>query len=239
MGPLGAMGSLQISTLPSFGRFSSGFGLGNPYVNPYMSAGRGYGGMPAAAGYGGGSGYGMGGNPYATQAAGGYGMGMSPYPGVPAYGSASGVNPYTQPGGAGSAPATQAAPQTEYVTPATLLTAYGVPVENGHVQWPLAFRLMSLRDAEQVQQPLESLLLLAAAAEMKGQKAAPFVEDAEKAVAKLRHWLRERGDGMAIATLRDGSAFLRSLERALEKLKAEEIPATKNGAAGSHRPAPY
>jgi hypothetical protein len=239
MGPLSAVGSLQFSTLPSFGGFSSGFGLGNPYVNPYLSAVRGYGGMRAAPGYSGGYGYGMGGNSYGAPAGGGYGMGMSPYPGVPAYGGAQGVNPYAPTGGAGSAPATQAAPQPEYATPATLLTAYGVPVENGHVQWPMAFRLMNSREVEEMQQPVESLLLLTAVAEMKGQKATAFVEDVEKAVAKLRRWLRERGDGMAVATLRDGNAFLRSLERALAKMKAEEIPAKKNGAAGSYRPAPY
>jgi hypothetical protein len=181
----------------------------NPYPAPAMP-----GGTPAYNPSGSG-GYGMV-NPYAG-AYGGYGM-ANPYGG--GYGGyAAAANPYGQ-GGAAVARQSYQTPASSRADLSTVLTAYGIPNDRGKLRWPLAFRLMDPDESQEMRQPLEALLRLAAAASMRGAVAPEAIKAADKAAGRLRRWLRDQQVGMAEGTYRDADRFLRHVEQALKALSA-------------------
>lgn len=148
-------------------------------------------------------------NPYVSGLANPYLAGMAnPY--VPAY-----VPPYpmnyanpmpTNGYAATAAGATRAADQAAE-------GATGIPFENGHIKWPLAFRLLSPEKKQSLTDPLEAQLIALATQGAGGASA----NQAKKDVARLSTWLTEHRTDMAEATYDDGVAFLRSLDAVLAK----------------------
>jgi hypothetical protein len=170
----------------------------NPYFNPYLNTGY----NPYTAGYGS-SGYGSSGY-------------SAPYM---SYGGSSYASPTA---GASNAPANNipAYTPTSTKTKPSVLAAYGIPTENDHVAWPLAFRLMSPDQKRDVLEPLESELLVAATQAV-GDRANPSVLwQAKQSVEEARTWLLGHRNDMAAGTYRDGDRFLGTIERALKTMGA-------------------
>jgi hypothetical protein len=170
----------------------------NPYiVNTYSPAGYG--------GYGGG--YGDGYYP-----GGGYGGGYA----APTYGGGYGASPYVNTNYAANATSTIPA-YTPYDAPKkqdAVLSAFGVPNENGAIEWPLAFRLMP-PDRRQVLEKLESQLRVVASQTATGKASPVVVNEARRSIEELQSWLKSRRLDLASATYTEANTLLQNLGKTL------------------------
>lgn len=148
-------------------------------------------------------------NPYLATA-----PSMSPYP-MPMYASGSyGMMPYSN-------PYTSTSPGPAYGTmgaaPAAdvqIMPGLGIPFENGHVQWPLAFRLMGAEQKRDLADRLEGQLLA-----LGTDVANPgLARSAKHTVHQLAGWLTAHQTDMADATYRQGLEFLHGLDESLAGL---------------------
>jgi hypothetical protein len=165
----------------------------NPYagtmVNPYM---------PGA----------MATSPYAAM----------PYPNGSSYGTPMYTNTATSP-----IATTQATPKstsdTTSATPAQIaLGAYGISMNAGHIDWPLAFRLLSPDKKRELTDPLESQLL-ALAGQSSGATLNPaFSQEVKQNVDRLSAWLTAHQTDIAEATYQDGVAFLKNVKATVKAL---------------------
>ena len=187
-------------------------GLFNPYAAGYV---------PPAYSY---SGYGAG-APYSAAGYGGYSS-AAPYAGG-GYGSSYGasnayMNPYAQ-GYASAQPNSGIpaySPSASQSKQQSVLGALGIPNEDGAVQWPLAFRLMSPDKKRELLDPLESQLKVAAT-QAASDKANPAVlKQAKQNVEDLHKWLLPRRLDLAEGTYRDAVRFLAKLDNALATIRS-------------------
>ena len=150
-------------------------------------------------------------NPYATGLTNPYASGMAnPY--VPYY-----MPPYPMTNSAtsqqinGYSPA--AATNATRAQDQAAEGATGIPFENGHVKWPLAFRLLSPENKQKLTDPLEAQILALATHGAGGATTTAVKKD----IARLSSWLTQHRTDMADATYNDGAAFIRTLDEALGK----------------------
>jgi len=212
--PLNPLNQMAFTMSPFFNAFRNGVAVGSALTNPYFPT--------AVSGYP---------NPYAYPGNGSaYGTGSSTaaYGGgyvAPAYGAGYGNGGYYSPVNNG---AQQAQPTAipAYNGTATqgrqpsVLGAFGVPSEDNMVNWPLAFRLMSPEQRRTFLEPLEGNLQAAATQAAAGTANPSILRQARLSVDDLRDWLRSRRTEMAEGTYRDGEAFLRKLDTALQSMRA-------------------
>jgi hypothetical protein len=153
-------------------------------------------------------------NPYAMGAA------SSPYSSM--------MNPYSSSYGMsyGSGYSNNAAPTVNVQptsaptvsTQAIALGAYGIPTKGGHVEWPLAFRLLPPDKKRELTDTLESQLL-ALAGQGAGTMLNPaFFQGLKQNVTRLSAWLTEHQSDMAEATYRDGRDFLNNIKATVQAL---------------------
>jgi len=144
----------------------------------------------------------------------------SPYAYPNSYGGA--AAPYGN--GAGYVQASNAAPQTNVGAPPSpepkkqlaALAVLGIPSENGAVQWPLAFRLMSVDDRQKLLDPLD-LQLQSLASQVAADKTTPSaIRRVQLSLEKVEQWLRSRKVELAEGTFQDGVNFMARLESALQ-----------------------
>jgi hypothetical protein len=96
------------------------------------------------------------------------------------------------------------------------LESYGIPYENGHIKWPLAFRLLPPDKKEKVADRLEGQLV--AITQGSGGMVDPtLISGAKRNLTRLSSWLADHQTDMAEATYHDGLAFLHTLDEALTK----------------------
>ena len=100
----------------------------------------------------------------------------------------------------------------------SVLAAYNVPTENGAVQWPLAFRLMSPDQNRELLAPLEAQLQVAAIQAVGGKANPAVLREATTQVEALRQWLDEQRVNLAEGTYNDANAFLGVLDAALKTM---------------------
>lgn len=98
------------------------------------------------------------------------------------------------------------------------LGAYGIPNENGAIQWPLPFRLMAPDKKQELCDPLEAQLQVVTTQAAAGSVNPQLVKQAQQNVDRLREWLRQRRLDFAEETSREGDRFLRSIEDSLKKM---------------------
>jgi hypothetical protein len=226
-------GTFMNPVMPRMGGFTPPLQM-SPWMNPYMGSGTaspamfasppmnlgmaygGYGGLGMAGRYG------MGTNPYGSSGGagsspgggGGYGMSANPYS------SGGGDDPDSSPYASTAARGGRQSARGG-VDLATVLAAYGVPNDGRQVSWPLAFRLMDPDEEQQMREPLEALLRLSATAAVQGRTLpAGLQSGGERAVGRLRRWLRDQEVGMAEGTYREAAGFLRQVERALRAMNS-------------------
>jgi hypothetical protein len=163
-------------------------------------------------------------NPYAySPASAGAAMNPYSYASTGAYGS----NPYVpysmpyQPTSASAAPSsfTGAVSSAAVASAQSAPAAYGIPIEKGHIKWPLAFRLLPPETKENVADRLEGELVSIASQAAGGAPNTGLVADAKRNVARLAAWLKSHQDDMAEATYQEGRAFVRLLDEALTAVR--------------------
>jgi hypothetical protein len=142
-------------------------------------------------------------NPYTAMMANPYGASTPPYsPYTAAYGGGNyGAAPY----GAGAYAAASTDTAARQAPQETVVA--GVPLEDGHIKWPLAFRLLPPDAKRDLVDRLETNLLSGNA------------EEGKKGVARLSSWLAAHRTDLAEGTYQDGLAFLRTLDEAFAALR--------------------
>jgi hypothetical protein len=174
-----------------YGSYPYGGAMSNPYTSGYSGGGYSYGQS-------------------------GYGSAMPSYgSGMPSYGSAA-------PSYAAPAPSAGGVPTYKASAPATkelpVFAAFGIPEENGDIQWPTAFRLMPPEQKRDLLKKAQAQLLIAGTQAVGGKVNPLMLKEATQSVENLRRWLRSRQTNMAEPTYREGDRFLNKLDDAIETM---------------------
>ncbi len=158
-------------------------------------------------------------NPYVPSAL----VANSPYAAMSyPYGSSYGTPMYSNTATAPNSstqPTTKSTPEAAGATPVQIaLGAYGIPVKAGHIDWPLAFRMLSPDKKQEMTDPLENQLL-ALASQGTGATLNPaFFQEVKQNVERLSAWLVAHRTDMAEATYQDGVAFLKNVSATVKAL---------------------
>lgn len=185
----------------------STFGAVNGFASPFWG------------GFGGG-GY----NPYLSSLyAGGYGLGGY---GMGGYGGGGGGY-----GGGSASPTYSAMQAQDYINQAqaaekprestNLLTAYGVPNDEGRIQWPVGLRVLGpATTTDPMRQRIDSLVTTLLGQKYQyGHVDVSIVQETTHAVDALRRQLAERSTDLSFLSYQDSRNFLAHLQDALKKLE--------------------
>jgi hypothetical protein len=147
---------------------------------------------------------------------------------MPGYGGSQGYIPGYQSSGeeapAGSKGYT-AEPQPDRQKPSSnsLLTASGVPNENGQLRWPLGLRILAAPQADQLREQIGALFQEATSQTVGGPVSSPLIQEMGEAVKKLRGLLLKDKDerfGMPLAVYNESERFLNQLQHAAQLFQA-------------------
>jgi len=106
------------------------------------------------------------------------------------------------------------------LAPATL---FGLPAENGRVQWPLGLRILQPADeTKALREQLELVLYFVATQAAEGKVNRVFIDFGLQAVRDLRQLLKPREGFMHDFTYTEAMQFLDRAERGLTKIKKME-----------------
>ena len=141
----------------------------------------------------------------------GYGMGSGYQGGAPYAGAANSTSNQVTAYGAGS---------TSQTKPSEMLRAFGVPVEFGQVQWPLALRTMPPDTKRDLLDKLETQMRIAASQAINGNASQVVLRETKNTIDSAKWWLRGRRSTMPESTYQDGDAFLRQMEDALRRMES-------------------
>jgi hypothetical protein len=155
-----------------------------------------------------------------------YGSG-TPYSGSSGYGMSQG---YTQGYGDSvtGAPAgperytAESQPSPEERSLSSLLTASGVPNDNGRLRWPLGLLILAAPETGELRQRIEALFQEAASQTAGGPVSSPLIQEMGQAVDKFRRLLlKDKAErlGMPLSVYGESERFLDRLEHAEQVLK--------------------
>lgn len=158
---------------------------------------------------------------------GSYGAGI-PYAGS---GSRGGSQGYTQGyrGGEEAAPAASgeytAEPQPDHQAKnwSSLLTAAGVPNDNGQLRWPLGLRILAAPETDKLREQIDALFEEAASQTAGGPVSSPLIQQTVEAVMTFRRLLLKDKAvrfGMPLTVYNESERFLNQLEYAAQVLKS-------------------
>jgi len=192
-----------------------------PFASPFLTPLNSFGAGNSFA-FGGG-GLGLGYNPYLASLYSGYGLGGYGMGGMGGYGS----------GGSGgsSNSATSAATQAQnYINEAQMasqprestnvLSAYGVPNNEGRVHWPVGLRVLGpSMVTDPLRQKIDSLVAgLVTQKVQYGRADASLLEEANRAIDSLRQQLADHSTDLSHTSYEDSRVFLTRLQDALKKM---------------------
>jgi len=203
-----------------FTPFNMGLGFGNPGLG-YLGGGsmyNPYAGYGSGGSYGGSGSYGSGGSSGGAGSSGGggsYGGGGSSGGGSQNY-SAATANPYQVYAAASLMANAQQAPATSRA--GNFLESFGVPMEKGKPAWPLGIRILAPASETGVLRRQVDALVALAPAQSDGNVPTGAVQEAGRAVTRLRTLLVGQQDGMAAATYEQADGFLKKLQGAFKAM---------------------
>jgi hypothetical protein len=117
-------------------------------------------------------------------------------------------------------PSVQAQDTTAPIAAATL---FGLPAENGRVQWPLGLRFLPPDgETKPLREQLELVLYFVGTQAAEGKVNRVFIDFGLEAVRDLRHLLRPRKGIMLDVNYTEAMRFLDRAERGLTKIKRIE-----------------
>jgi hypothetical protein len=112
--------------------------------------------------------------------------------------------------------------QTPRIAAATL---FGLPAEQGRLQWPLGLRILPTDEAKPLCEQLELVLYFVATQAAEGKVNRVFIDFGLEAVRDLRRLLRPRQSRMHAVTYTEAMRFLDRAERGLTRIKMLETRA--------------
>ena len=112
---------------------------------------------------------------------------------------------------------------TGQTAPIAAATLFGLPAENGRVQWPLGLRILPPgNETKALRDQLELVLYFVATQAAEGKVNPAFIDFGLQAVHDLRELLRPRRWRMASFTYTEAMRFLDRAERGLTRMKMIE-----------------
>jgi hypothetical protein len=121
-------------------------------------------------------------------------------------------------------------PGTGQTAPIAAATLFGLPAENGRVQWPLGLRILPTDETKALREQLELVLYVVATQAAEGKVNLVFIDFGLQAVRDLRQLLRPRESTMHALTYTEAMRFLDRAERGLTKIK--KIETSSGGVPG-------
>jgi hypothetical protein len=124
----------------------------------------------------------------------------------------------------GSAELGTSTPSPEEKSMSRLLTASGVPNDNGQLRWPLGLAILAAPGANELYAQIDALFEEAARQAAGGPVNPALAEEARQAVKRLRRLLlKEKAErfGMSLAVYQESERFLDRLDRAVQRLPAD------------------
>ena len=113
-------------------------------------------------------------------------------------------------------------PGTGQTAPIAAATLFGLPAENGRVQWPLGLRILPTDETKALREQLELVLYVVATQAAEGKVNLVFIDFGLQAVRDLRQLLRPRESTMHAVTYAEAVRFLDRAERGLTKMRMIE-----------------
>jgi plastocyanin len=156
-----------------------------------------------------------------------YGAG-APYGGFGTYGGSQGYTqgyPGSEMGATAGSEGYTAEPQPDRQEKSwsSLLTASGVPNENGQLRWPLGLRILAAPETDELREQIDALFHEAASQAAGGPVSSPLIQEMGEAVRKFRRLLlKDKAErfGMPLAVYNESERFLNRLEHATQLLQA-------------------
>jgi hypothetical protein len=108
-----------------------------------------------------------------------------------------------------------------------LLTASGVPNDNGQLRWPLGLRILAARETDELRERIDALLQVAATQATGDPVSSPVIQEMSEAVKKFRRLLlKDKAErfGMPLAVYNESERFLNQLEHAAQVLRKPPNP---------------
>ena len=105
----------------------------------------------------------------------------------------------------------------------SLLTASGLPNDNGRLRWPLGLRILAAAETDELREQIDALFQEAAGQTAGGSVSSALFQEIQKAVRKFRTLLlKDKAErlGMPLAVYSESEHFLNRLERAAQSLQA-------------------
>jgi hypothetical protein len=105
----------------------------------------------------------------------------------------------------------------------SLLTASGVPNDNGQLRWPLGLRILAASETEKLREQIDALFQETASQTAGGRVSSPLIQEMSEAVKKFRRLLlKDKAErfGMPLAVYNESERFLNQLEHAAQLFKA-------------------
>jgi hypothetical protein len=113
-------------------------------------------------------------------------------------------------------------PGTGQTAPIAAATLFGLPAENGRLQWPLGLRILPTDETKALCEQLELVLYLVATQAAEGRVNRVLIDLGLQAMCDLRQLLRLRESTMYPVTYTEAMRFLDRAERGLTKIKRIE-----------------
>ncbi len=114
-------------------------------------------------------------------------------------------------------------PVSKEMSFSSLLTASGVPNENGQLRWPLGLRILAAQETDALREQVNVLFHEAASQAAGGSVNAHLIQELDHAVNRLRTLLlKDKTErlGMPLAVYNESERFLNQLEHGAQVLKA-------------------
>jgi hypothetical protein len=111
---------------------------------------------------------------------------------------------------------------TDQPAPIAAPTLFGLPAEDGRVQWPLGLRILPTDEAKPLREQLELVLYFVATQAAEGRVNRVLIDFGLESVRDLRRLLRTRESTMSALRYTEAMRFLERAERGLTKLKMIE-----------------
>jgi hypothetical protein len=111
---------------------------------------------------------------------------------------------------------------TGQTAPIAAATLFGLPAEQGRLQWPLGLRILPSDEAKPLREQLELVLYFVATQAAEGKANRVLLDFGLEAVRDLRRLLRPRQSALHAVTYAEAMRFLDRAERGLTKIRMIE-----------------
>jgi hypothetical protein len=110
-------------------------------------------------------------------------------------------------------------PRTDQTAPIAAATLFGLPAENGRLQWPLGLRILPTNETKALREQLDIVLYIVATQAAEGKVNSLLIDFGLQTVRELRQLLRPRESAMSGVTFTEAMRFLDRAERGLARIK--------------------